>query len=170
MRKLERPASIRRIKLSNSVGDVDLDVIHNEFRSKDNCLSFWIANDKTEIEDIGYAIALASSKTDAFTMVIFSDEYLNKDKIKTSYSNGKTGYKKFQKNHIDFINLTYKHIEELVKTYRDAKEPVPNCEYKLTKEQIETKIKTLAKDELDNSMMNDDLLLKVSDLRKYITD
>lgn len=166
IRKLEKPAAIIRIKASSSVENIDSDVLHAEFGSKDNSLSFWTAQEITEIEEVAFAIALSVSKVDKLRFVVFNDESFDKTEIVTRKTVGKTGYRKYQNNHIDFINLNYERIGKLLGLYKSTKDPFESGEYELSKDRIEQKIRSLNTDELDFQGMNDDLLIKVKSIRK----
>lgn len=165
LRKLERPSSLGRIRLADNLQEVCSDVLHLEFRSKENSLSFWFASSKEEIKEVTLAIALSSSKIDHFRFVVFLDDLLDLSVIETTQTIGKTGYRKFQNNHVDFKNLNYNKIGSLVNIYLKTVDTDATGEIELSKQEIILRVKNMETDELDFDGMNSEMIKEVKKIR-----
>ena len=119
VRKIGKKSSISKIQVSE-IEDVEADVLKDEFRTTFNTLSFWKCSDINDHKNTLLAIILSSSKIVNMDFIFVEDNIIQKYDIKTDDKKpGKTGYKGFENNHIDFCELNYKKIADMIALYKE---------------------------------------------------
>ena len=141
VRKLSKPNNYEKVKLAESIEDINSDVLKQELSTTFDTLSFWKCNDLDNMDDTIKAILLSTNKIDKSKFIVLDSELVKKYDLDVEESIGKTGYKGFENLHIDISNLTYKKIGEILKAYKESFE-----EDMYQKELSKTEIKELIKE------------------------
>lgn len=166
VRKLSRRNSLNKIKCATSIEDIPADVLRLEMSTKENSLSFWKCDSLDEnLRDTIMAILFSTTSIDVSQFIIFSDELLRKYDIKINDDKaGQTGYKTPINLHVDFCELTYQKIGDILSMIKEiltsnALIPV------LYKEEVKSYIRDgYASDCVDETMIREELL---NDIKKY---
>lgn len=121
IRKLSKKSNLFKIKSAESNVNVAADVLKQELGTNGNTLSFWRCDSLDTTKDAIKAILLSTTSIENSQFIILDDELLDKYKIETDDTcEGVTGYKGFEKLHVDFCNLTYEKIGFILNMIREV--------------------------------------------------
>lgn len=121
IRKLSKKSNLFKIKTAKTNATIDADVLKQELGTRGNTLSFWRCDSLDATKDAMKAILLSTTSIETSQFIIVDDELLKKYDIETDDSEkGNTGYKGFEKLHIDFCNLTYEKIGFILDMIKEA--------------------------------------------------
>lgn len=166
VRKLSKISSLNRIKCTDKTvvpDEVSADLL-KEFNTHDNTLSFWQCENLTDINETLKAIIFSGNKIENLQFIVFNDNDFTNYHIGITPCDGKTGYRNFEKKHIDIINLTYKKIGSLLLLLKNISEQSNFLPYK-DRNEIKNYIKEAYTQNLvDEQKLNQDLL---NDIKKY---
>lgn len=165
LRKLSKPNTVNKLKNMPNIGNAPADLLKQEWPTKSNTLSFWKCESLDDTVDTMKAILLSATSIEKSRFIILDDDMLDKYGIERDFSKkGKTGYKGFEELHVDFCNLTYEKIGEIIVLTKESL----NMEKRvidLSREKVKEYIKEVCDAKLiDTSQMNEDLF---KDIKKY---
>lgn len=122
VRKLSKKSNLFKIR-DVSLNKVEADVLKQELGTSRNTLSFWKCDDISDLSDTMKAIILSTTSIETSQFIIVDDELLNKYGIAIDDTElGATGYKGFEKLHVNFCNLDYEKIGKLLNMIREVSE------------------------------------------------
>lgn len=167
VRKLSNTPNLAKLKLAENVGELGADILRQELGTTDNALSFWKCDSLERLKDTIKAILLSTTGIKTSQFFILSDKVVDKYGLKMDDTQpGKTGYKGFERLHINMIELTYSKIgtvlQMLNEVFKDS-----NCTPKLEKEEVKAYILEVIKSDLLNTDGLQDPLKK--DIDKYFS-
>ncbi len=168
VRKLSNNPNLEKVKWTENIGELGADILKQELGTTENALSFWKCASLESLKDTIKAILLSTTGIRTSQFFILTDEMVDKYGLKMDDTQpGKTGYKGFERLHINMIELTYSKIgtvlEMLKEVFKDS-----NNTPKLEKEEVKAYIMEviqadlLNKDELQESLKKD--------IDKYFSD
>lgn len=165
VRKIKN-SNLYKIKDCDSYEMIAADVLKQECSTTSNTLSFWKCKSLDNMKDTFKAILLSTTSIETTQFIIVDDQQLNEYKIETDDSEpGVTGYLGFENLHVNFCNLTYRKIGELLQIYKNT---LLKSEYipKIQKEDVKNYIKEVKQAGLINlDNIHPDLL---KDINKYL--
>lgn len=165
IRKLSKLSTLTKIRSVENIEDIPADLLKQELPTKDNKLSFWKCDSIDDTKDAMKAILLATTKIEKSQFIILNEGMLDKIGVKRDCSQkGDTGYSGFENLHVDFCELTYGKIGQILRLMKEAGkkgELVPILE----KDEVKAFIREVSKAGLLNTdQVNKDLL---NDITKY---
>lgn len=168
IRKLSKLTTIAKIKNSESINEVPADLLKQELPTSSNTLSFWKCESLENTKDAMKAILLSTTGIEKSQFIIFDDDMLDKCGIRRDTSEeGKTGYAGFSNLHVNFCDLTYGKIGQIILMIKDIhnkQELIPS----LSKDQVKECIKEVCSAGLLDTAKVDEHLL--ADIQKYGLD
>lgn len=139
---------------ADSCEEIVADVLKQELGTRGNTLSFWKCEDERQLKDTFKAILLSTTSIDTSQFIIIDEGLIEKYNIDLDDTEeGKTGYKGFEKLHINFCNLNYGKIGDILEMYREASEEKDNMP-ELKREQVKKYIIEVK----DAGLLNEQLL------------
>lgn len=119
IRKLSKKSNLYKIK-DVSLNAVEADVLKQELGTSRNTLSFWKCNTIDDLEDAMKAIVLSTTSIDTSQFIVLDDELLEKHGIRVDDTElGATGYKGYEKLHVNFCDLNYEKIGGIIEMIRE---------------------------------------------------
>lgn len=165
IRKLSKRSTLSKIKSTANVYDVGADLLKQELPTTNNTLSFWKCTDLNNTKDAIKAILLSTTSIETSQFIILNDTLLSKYEIDVNdEQSGQTGYKNHADLHVNFCNLTYKkigNILQLLKEISSESSLTPILEKKDVKSYI---MEVIRDDMLDKENTRPELL---KDINKY---
>lgn len=168
IRRLSKSASKNKLNAISNSYDIASDFLNQELRTTGNTLSVWRATDKNNCTDTIKAVIMSTNKIKEHTFLIIDDDMLKKYDLQVvDNKDGKTGYKGFDKLHVDICNLTYKSIGNVISMLKEAAGN-EECVIAIKKEETQNYIKDICdNNQLDEGNVDKDLLEDIKRL-KYI--
>ena len=164
IRKLSKLSTISKIDHAKRIEDIPSDVLKQELPTTNNSLSFWKCDSLDNSKDTIKAILLSAPRIERTQFVIFDDAMLKDCDFRLDSSQqGDTGYLGFGHLHVDFCDLTYSRIGQilsLIKQVINNKDMIPELSRNQVKEYIR---EVCASNLLDEQKVNESLL---SDIKK----
>lgn len=122
IRKLSKKSNLFKIR-TDELNKVDADVLKQELATSGNTLSFWKCDDILETSDAMKAILLSTTSIGTSQFIILDDELLQKYGIDIDETQlGVTGYKGYENLHVNFCNLDYEKIGNILCMIREISE------------------------------------------------
>lgn len=153
VRKLSKKSNLFKIR-DVSLEKVEADVLKQELGTSRNTLSFWKCDDMSQLSDTIKAIILSTTSIETSQFIIVDDELLNKYGITIDETElGVTGYKGFEKLHVNLCDLNYEKIGNVLNMIREVsfdKTRIPE----LKREQVKTYIIEVRK----NGLLDEDAI------------
>ncbi len=120
VRKLSKKSNLFKIR-DVSLEKVEADVLKQELGTSRNTLSFWKCDDMSQLSDTIKAIILSTTSIETSKFIIVDDELLNKYGITIDETElGVTGYKGFEKLHVNLCDLNYEKIGNVLNMIREV--------------------------------------------------
>lgn len=120
VRKLSKKSNLFKIR-DVSLEKVEADVLKQELGTSRNTLSFWKCDDMSQLSDTIKAIILSTTSIETSQFIIVDDELLNKYGITIDETElGVTGYKGFEKLHVNLCDLNYEKIGNVLNMIREV--------------------------------------------------
>ena len=165
IRKLSKTSTVAKIKSLSSVNEMSADLLKQELATTDNKLSFWKCESLQDKRDTLKAIILSGTKIDNSSFIIVDDNMLdNYNIIRDDSEKGKTAYKGYENLHVNFCELSYQKIGNIVTL---MKKSLDNKQYGvvLSRDEVKDCIREVCKAGLLNiNEAHEDLL---ADIVKY---
>lgn len=154
IRKLSKKSNLYKIKEALTNATIDSDVLKQELGTSNNTLSFWKCSDISNTRDAMKAIILSTTGIETSQFIIVEEDMLKKYNIDIDDSEeGATGYRGYEKLHINFCNLNYKKIGlilEMIKELALNEDLTPE----LKKDEVKQYISEVRRD----GLLNEELL------------
>ena len=165
IRKLSKLSTLAKIKNTENINDVPADLLKQELITTANTLSFWKCDSLTDTRDAIKAILLSTTGIEKSQFIILDDEMLDEIGVRRDNSQkGKTGYLGFEDLHVNFCELTYGKIGQIIRLIKDVntrEELIPV----LGKEDVKAFIREVYKAGLLNTEQINEHLM--ADIEKY---
>ncbi len=165
IRKLSKLSTLAKIKNIDDINDIPADLLKQELATTGNTLSFWKCDSLNDTTDAVKAILLSTTAIEKSQFIILDDEMLDEIGVRRDDSQkGKTGYLGFEDLHVNFCELTYGKIGQIIRLIKDV-----NKRTELTpvfgKDEVKAFIRDVCKAGLLNANQIDEHLM--SDIEKY---
>ncbi len=167
IRKLSKRTTLSKIKNTDNIHDIGADILKQELSTTNNTLSFWKCTNLENTKDTIKAILLSTTSIEASQFIIVNDQLIKKYEIDIDDKvAGNTGYKDHEKLHVDFCNLTYRKIGNILELFKEISEQTCLTR-KLEKPEVKNYIDEVISDNmLDKSNIRPELL---KDIEKYFS-
>lgn len=121
VRKLSKNINLYKIQRAQTHEMIESDILKQELSTKENTLSFWKCDSLNQVTDTIKAILLSTTAIETTQFIVIDDAQIKEYAIETDDTQpGKTGYAGFEHLHINFCNLTYQKIGQLLKMYKES--------------------------------------------------
>lgn len=168
IRRLSKSASKNKLNAVENSYDIASDFLNQELKTTDNTLSVWCAADKKNCSDTIKAVIMSTNKIKEHTFLVIDDDMLKKYELQVvDNKNGKTGYKGYDKLHLDICNLTYKSIGNVIAMLKEAAGNT-GCVLAITKKDTQEYIKDICDNHQLDEANTDEKLLEDMRRLKYI--
>ena len=165
IRKLSKPNTVNKLKNMSNIEDAPADLLKQEWPTKGNTLSFWKCESLNNTVDTMKAILLSSTGIEKSRFIILDDNMLDQYGIKRDFSEkGKCGYVGFEGLHVNFCELTYGKIGNIITLTKEILS-MDKMVIDLSRDSVKTYIKEVCDAGLiDTEKINESLL---ADMKKY---
>ena len=166
IRKFSKPTSLYKIQYLTDKMQFEADFLKQELGTSGNTLSFWKFDDLNDNNNAVNAILLSTTAIKDSVFYIIDDELLEKYNIDIDCNEpGKTGYIGYENLHVNFCNLTYEKIGNMLEMINEAVHK-PQYTYQLNKNEVIKIISEQDKNNLINYTKIDKYLKE--DIEKYV--
>lgn len=140
IRKLSKKSNLFKIRDVSQRDVVQADVLKQELGTSKNNLSFWKADNLSDLKEAIKAIILSTTSIETSQFIIIDDTILKRYGIEVDDTEpGITGYKGREKLHVNLCNLDYGKIGvilEIIKEIANDKKNTPELKREEVKKYI----------------------------------
>lgn len=166
VRKMSNNPNYEKVKSTPDIGDMAADILKQELGTTNNTLSFWKCDSLDQNKDALKAILLSTTSIKTSQFYFLSDEIIEKYNLTMDDTEeGKTGYRGYEKLHVNMIDLNYSKIGRVLQMLYEVFNH-PELTLKLHKAEIKKYIQEVAGDGLLNTDEIDDKLKH--EIQKFI--